>query len=136
MYFCRDCGASGWLSRRLATDDRYCSDVKTINTSFMNRDKEVVLLNTESKRHEAVEEYISEGKPQCDSLCKGQRPYRTSSSDEGTIRLRVCSKTGPNKNGNQKFARNCPECNGNDTICEIGGRNLNAFECGHKPGAI
>lgn len=45
-----------------------------------------------------------------------------SSSDEGTIRLRTCSKTGTNKNGNQKFARTCPECNGNDTICEIGGR--------------
>ena len=122
MYFCRDCGASGWLSRRLATDDRYCSDVKTINTSFMNRDKEVVLLNIESKRHEAVEEYISEGSLNVTHYVKVKDLTEASSSDEGTIRLRICSKTGTNKNGNQKFARTCPECNGNDTICEIGGR--------------
>lgn len=122
MYFCRDCGASGWLSRRLATDDRYCSDVKTINTSFMNRDKEVVLLNIESKRHEAVEEYISEGSLNVTHYIKVKDLTEASSSDGGTIRLRTCSKTGTNKNGNQKFARTCPECNGNDTICEIGGR--------------
>ena len=122
MYFCRDCGASGWLSRRLATDDRYCSDVKPINTSFMNRDKEVVLLNIESKRHEAVEEYISEGSLNVTHYVKIKDLTEASSSDEDTIRLRICSKTGTNKNGNQKFARTCPECNGNDTICEIGGR--------------
>lgn len=39
MYFCRECGASGWLSRRLATDDSYCSDVSSINKAFMNREK-------------------------------------------------------------------------------------------------
>ena len=122
MYFCRDCGASGWLSRRLATDDRYCSDVKTINTSFMNREKEVVLLNIESKRHEAVEEYDSEGSINEPHYVKIRDLTDASSSDKDVIRLRVCSKTGSNQNGNQKFSRTCPECNGNDTICEIGGR--------------
>ena len=122
MYFCRDCGASGWLSRRLATDDRYCSDVKTINTSFMNRDKEVVLLNIESKRHEAVEEYASEGSINVTHYVKIRALTEACSSDKDVIRLRVCSKTGTNKNGNQKFSRTCPECNGIDTICEIGGR--------------
>ena len=122
MYFCRDCGASGWLSRRLATDDRYCSDVKTINTSFMNRDKEVVLLNIESKRHEAVEEYASEGSINVPHYVNIRALTEACSSDKDVIRLRVCSKTGTNKNGNQKFSRTCPECNGIDTICEIGGR--------------
>ena len=88
----------------------------------MNRDKEVVLLNIESKRHEAVEEYISEGSLNVTHYIKVKDLTEASSSDEGTIRLRTCSKTGTNKNGNQKFARTCPECNGNDTICEIGGR--------------
>lgn len=88
----------------------------------MNRDKEVVLLNIESKRHEAVEEYISEGSLNVTHYVKVKDLTEASSSDEGTIRLRICSKTGTNKNGNQKFARTCPECNGNDTICEIGGR--------------
>lgn len=81
-----------------------------------------MLLNIESKRHEAVEEYISEGSLNVTHYVKVKDLTEASSSDEGTIRLRICSKTGTNKNGNQKFARTCPECNGNDTICEIGGR--------------
>ena len=81
-----------------------------------------MLLNIESKRHEAVEEYISEGSLNVTHYIKVKDLTEASSSDEGTIRLRTCSKTGTNKNGNQKFARTCPECNGNDTICEIGGR--------------
>lgn len=122
MYFCRDCGASGWLSRRLATDEGYCCDVKTINTAFMNRDKEVRLLNIESRSHEAVDEYASEGSLNVTHYVKTQSLKEVSGSDDGTIRLRVCSKTGSNKNGNQRFAKTCPECCGADTICEIGGR--------------
>lgn len=122
MYFCRDCGASGWISRRLATDDRYCSDVKTVNTAFAEREKEVYLLNTEMKRHEAVDDYISENAVNITKYVKLKDLTEVSLSDSDTIRLRVCSKTTSNKNGNQKFTRNCPECNGSDTICQIGGR--------------
>lgn len=122
MYFCRDCGASGWISRRLATDDRYCSDVKTVNTAFAEREKEVYLLNTDMKKHEAVDDYISENAVNIAKYVKLKDLTEVSLSDSDTIRLRVCSKTTSNKNGNQKFTRNCPECNGSDTICQIGGR--------------
>lgn len=122
MYFCRDCGASGWISRRLATDDKYCSDVKTINTSFMNKDKEVMLLNIESKKHEAVDDYVNENTVNMPCYVKLKDLLKVDSCDNETIRLRICSKSTSNQNGNQKFSRACPECNGNDTICEIGGR--------------
>ena len=122
MYFCRDCGASGWISRRLATDDRFCSDVRTINMAFASKEKEVVLLNTEMKRHEAVDDYISENAKNVTLHVKMKDLTEASVSDSDTIRLRVCSKSSSNKNGNQKFMRTCPECNGGDTICQIGGR--------------
>ena len=122
MYFCRDCGASGWISRRLATDDRFCSDVRTINMAFASKEKEVVLLNTEMKRHEAVDDYISENATNVTLHVKMKNLTEASVSDSDTIRLRVCSKSSSNKNGNQKFMRTCPECNGGDTICQIGGR--------------
>ncbi|MDY4629104.1 MAG: DEAD/DEAH box helicase [Prevotella sp.] len=122
MYFCRDCGASGWISRRLATDDRFCSDVRTINMAFASKEKEVVLLNTEMKRHEAVDDYISENAKNVTLHVKMKDLTEASVSDSDTIRLRVCSKSSSNKNGNQKFTRTCPECNGGDTICQIGGR--------------
>lgn len=121
MYFCRECGASGWLSRRLATDTCYCSDVATINKAFMDREKEVVLINIESKKHEAIDEYVNENTTNVTHhVCiKDLRDVNASDSD--TLRVRVCSKTTSTRNGNQRFASFCPECN-NNAICEIGGR--------------
>ena len=93
MYFCRDCGASGWISRRLATDDRFCSDVRTINMAFASKEKDVVLLNTEMKRHEAVDDYISENATNVTLHVKMKDLSEASVSDSDTIRLRVCSKS-------------------------------------------
>lgn len=122
MYFCRDCGASGWISRKLATDNRFCCDVSTINQAFAAKDKDVFLLNTELKRHEAVDDYVSENVTNVTQYVKMKDLLVVSESDRDTIRLRVCSKTSSNRNGNQKLLRTCPECNGSDTICQIGGR--------------
>lgn len=121
MYFCRECGASGWLSRRLATDDSYCSDISTINKAFMEREKEVVLLNIESKKHEAVDEYVNENAINVTHYVSTKNLREISESDSDTLRVRVCSKTTSTRNGNQRFATFCPECN-SDAICEIGGR--------------
>lgn len=122
MYFCRECGASGWLTRRLQTDDCYCSDVATINKAFMNHEKEVMLLNIENTSHQPIEEYVNETATNIThhvntkDLC-----IADNSDDEDTLRVRVCSRTTSNENGNQRFATNCPECN-SDSICQIGGR--------------
>ena len=121
MYFCRECGASGWISRRLATDDRYCSDIATINKAFMNREKEVMLLNIESKKHEAVDEYVNENAINITHHVFMKDLREASVSDSDTLRVRVCSKTTSTRGGNQRFASYCPECN-SDSICQIGGR--------------
>ena len=122
MYFCRDCGASGWISRRLATDDRYSSDVRVINKAFAEKDKDVYLLNTEIKRHEAVDDYVNENAISETHYVTLKNLTESSVSDSDIIRLRVCNKTTSNRSGNQRFARACPECNGGETICQIGGR--------------
>ena len=119
MYFCRECGASGWLLRRLATDDSYCSDISTINKAFMDREKEVVLLNIESKKHEAVDEYVNENAINVTHHVSIKNLRELSESDSNTLRVRVCSKTTSTRNGNQRFTPICPECN-SDAICEIG----------------
>lgn len=121
MYFCRECGASGWISRRLATDDRYSSDISTINKAFMGKEKEVVLLNTESDKHSAIDEYVNENALNVTHYVRLKDLTEASQSDSDTIRMRVCGKTTSNRDGNQRFSRFCPECNG-DSICEIGGR--------------
>ncbi len=122
MYFCRDCGASGWISRRLATDDHYCPDVRIVNKAFANNDKEVVLLNTEAKRHEPVDDYKGENALNVTHYVGLKDLREMSKSDVGVVGLRVCRKLTSTKNGNQMFAHICPECNGDNTICQIGGR--------------
>ncbi len=121
MYFCRECGASGWLTRRLQTDDCYCSDVATINKAFMNHEKEVVLLNIENTSHQPIEEYVNETATNITHHVNTKDLCIADNSDEDTLRVRVCSRTTSNENGNQRFATNCPECN-SDSICQIGGR--------------
>ena len=121
MYFCRECGASGWLSRKLHTDDRYCSDVAIINRAYMNHDKDVMLLNIENTDHQPIDEYLND--TATNILCHvSTKDLRIAEgAGEGTLRIRVCSRTTSNRNGNQRFMANCPECNG-DAICQIGGR--------------
>ena len=121
MYFCRECGASGWLSRRLATDNFYCSDVSTINKAFMDREKEVVLLNIESTRHKAIDEYINDNAINVTRHLCVKNLHEVGESDGDTLRVRICSKTTSTRNGNQRFTTICPECN-SDAICEVGGR--------------
>jgi len=121
MYFCRECGASGWITRKLATDDCYCSDISTINKAFMNRDKEVMLLNIESKKHEAIDEYVNENSINVTHYVSLKDLRDASASDSNTLRARICNKTTSTRGGNQRFATYCPECN-SDSICQIGGR--------------
>lgn len=121
MYFCRECGASGWITRRLATDDCYCSDITTINKAFMDREKEVRLLNIESKKHEAIDEYVNENAINVTHHVCMKDLREASVSDSDTLRVRVCSRTTSTRGGNQRFASYCPECN-SDSICQIGGR--------------
>ncbi len=122
MYFCRDCGASGWISRRLATDDRYCSDVKTVNTAFASNEKEVMLINTEAKKHEPVDDYKGENALNATHWVGIKDLREKGEDDANVIKLRICSKHTSTRNGNQRFARVCPECNSDNTICQIGGR--------------
>ena len=87
----------------------------------MGKEKEVVLLNTESNKHKAIDEYVNENTLDVTHYVYMKDLKEASQSDNDTIRLRVCGKTTSNRNGNQRFARFCPECN-SDSICEIGGR--------------
>lgn len=126
MYFCRDCGASGWISRRLATDSSYCCDVKTVNQAFANHEKEVRLLNTETKKHQPHDEYTGENSLNVTHYVSRRDLFELGTTmgvmDDSSVKLRVVSKHTSTRNGNQKFARICPECNGDNTICQIGGR--------------
>ncbi|MCD8293633.1 MAG: DEAD/DEAH box helicase [Clostridia bacterium] len=122
MWFCRDCGASGWISHRLATDDKYSSDIKKINIRFADRDKDVVLLNIGNGSHTPIEEYSGEN-ASCQSCYVRLNDLSDANrNDENVIKLVECCKYSSLEKGSQRFSRACPECNGQDTVSQVGGR--------------
>ncbi len=121
MYFCRECGASGWFTRMMGTDQSYSTNVPTINKAFMNRDKEVMLLNIENTSHQPIDDYLNETATSKAVHVDLKRLRETNGTEENTLRVRVCNRTTSNRNGNQRLATNCPECN-SDALCQVGGR--------------
>ena len=120
MYFCRECGASGWITRKLETEG-FSADVRAVNKDFMTREKEVRLLNIENSSHQPIGEYLNEtaGTEVCHVSTKDLR--KTGPAEEGSLRVRVCTRTTATDNGRQHFAACCPECAG-DTLCQVGHR--------------
>jgi len=121
MYFCRDCGASGWISHALKTSHRFCSDIPTINKEYMGNSKEVVLLNTEEKKHKPLDDYFSEGGANGVVYLNRADLSEAGKEDVHALKIRVASKlkTSTNKSF---FVNDCPECNGTFTITMVGGR--------------
>ncbi len=117
IWFCRDCGASGWISRKLLTDNKYSSDVGVINKAFMNGDRETVLLNIAYSKHTPIDEYLSGNSFNRQQYVKLSNLTIVERNEGDTIRLQVCQKT----TNNQKFSRTCPEC-AQDSISQIGSR--------------
>ena len=78
-------------------------------------------MNIESKKHEAVDEYVNENAINVTHHVSIKNLREMSESDSDTLRVRVCSRMTSTRNGNQRFTMICPECN-SDAICEIGGR--------------
>lgn len=60
MWYCRECGASGWITSRKLTDKKFSSDITEVNKAFMERSCDLRLMNTESERHSPINEFVTE----------------------------------------------------------------------------
>lgn len=121
LYFCRECGASGWLGAEKSSEDGYEYDVSDINKKFMDGDHHVRLLNTYDKAHKPTDEYQTNQGGYEEPYVQKQTLCKKDNLDSESMQLCVCTKT-MNSNDKKRFLRDCPECNGKNTICEVGGR--------------
>ena len=118
MYYCRECGASGWLSRRGETDRGYGINTNVNNSDFMSHKPEVMLLNTVSQSHRAIQEYLGTGS--CFEAIVNTATLRDADSEsKGSIKLVVCNKRSADESGRQSFNRMCPEC-GSESLSIVG----------------
>ena len=57
IYFCRDCGNSGWLTTKKDSEQKFGTDTGLIIRSFMDNEKEIRLMNIESRHVEPIDDY-------------------------------------------------------------------------------
>jgi len=123
IYFCRDCGASGWLTTKKDTEQKFGTDTARINQAFMNNEKEVRLMNTESTLHAPIDEYKNSELAIDETLYVRTNDLSIGAkTDSDVLRVRVVSK-GKYTRGNNKtiFDRKCPLCM-SDSLAIVGGR--------------
>ena len=122
IYFCRDCGASGWISTKNATDLRFATDLGKINKAFMSNDKDIVLINTYGLNHRPIPDYLGDASTNVEEYIRPRDLTIVDSSDDEAMRIVYCSKRRlAKKTGSQAFVKNCPECNSN-SLAIVGGR--------------
>ena len=123
IYFCRDCGASGWLTMKKETEQKYSTDASKIGQAFMKGDKDIRLMNTRTPSHLPVNDYlnseftvISEDYIHTEDLTIGSK------NDDNVLRV-VTMRRGTYRNGgrNMRLDPKCPLCM-NDSLSIVGHR--------------
>ncbi len=56
-YFCRECGASGWLMVKHDNRNKFESDVNEVYTKFFNNHKHIFFVNTDTADHQRIAVY-------------------------------------------------------------------------------
>ena len=113
-YFCRECGASGWMAVKHDNRDKFEGDPTGIYEHYFTNHKNTYFINTKSDKHTAVNDFdgeeISPYVHQVDLKFK---------DTESTNYLHVL---GYRKVKDQKSIHVCPECNTQNTLSIIGTR--------------
>lgn len=111
MYYCRDCGASGWITLRRATDKKFCSDISEVNRAFADNSSDILLLNTEAERHNPIAEFMTEVSTNVSMFIHPNDLSDAAQTDKGVMEVRVCMKRQPRDNRRPQIKMACPECN-------------------------
>ena len=122
IYFCRDCGASGWLTTKKETENRYSVDASRINKAFMDGSKDVCLMNTATQQHIPIAEFDN------GELSTNYEDYIHTADlsigkkgEPNTLKVRVTSRARLNRAGHAMLDRKCPLCM-SDSLAIVGGR--------------
>lgn len=115
MYFCRECGASGWISMRTATDVKYSSDIRAINRAYMDDSNDIVFLNTEDRRHHPIEEHTAG----THIFVKRKDLSDAKETDSSIIELCALKKMITKDGRPPRIEKNCPECD-SDQMAFVG----------------
>jgi len=141
MYYCRDCGASGWLAKKPDNHNKFDSDYREIFRDYFSNHKNIYLVNKDNEVHEPITEYKATDTLKI-KVSKDSLELRNEESEDhlSVIALRRLDK-------NSRAEHVCPECGTQNSISIIGTRtatlssisisqslssNLEAKDDGHR----
>lgn len=117
MYFCRECGASGWLSKKRDNHEKFESDSAEIFQDYFTNHKNIYFINTDTEDHQPIEEYNPTNLIR-KAVSKETLEISNRGSDEKHVPLVAVRKL--NERG--KSDHLCPECGAQNTLSIIGMR--------------
>ena len=115
-WFCRECGASGWLGQKNDNGNSFEQDLRTIYDHFFSNHKNIYFVNTAGENHKPLDEY------EPTDLLNDKYVDRVDLSihdNGGSNRIKIIAVR---KLQNSKARHVCPECNTENTVSIIGTR--------------
>ena len=114
-YFCRECGASGWLANKHDNRNQFERDPLEVYEKFFTNHKNIYLVNTHQESHAAIDEYdpSTSISPYIHTVDLGLHDHM----DKGRMNVFAYRKVHEQKN-----LHVCPECNTANTISIVGTR--------------
>ena len=118
MYYCRECGASGWVANKSTMQESFGQSGSTAAQMFMNNDGNSWLVNTATEGHTPDESFDTfTGKVKPDTL----KILPSVAEDEDAVEFVACQKKEHEKNRTTHW---CPECNTNkDALAIVGAKS-------------
>ncbi len=114
-WFCRECGASGWLGVKADNKEQFDNDINDIYTKFFNHHKNLYLIAPQSEDNLCIEEYEP-----TDILKEYLNKY--SLTLQNSAQINNFSIIGYRKLYQSYNNHICPACNTRNTINLIGTR--------------
>ena len=114
-YYCRECGASGWLVDKHDNRNQFETDPLVVYEKYFSHNKNLYFANTYNEKHFAIEEYDVTDTVTPFVNCSDLRHYDHAA--DGRIHMIAYRKLHDNKTQHQ-----CPECNSLNDISIIGTR--------------
>lgn len=119
MYYCRECGASGWIATKSDMNAKFDTDGSKAANAFMLRSKDVWFINTMTSSHKPDEVF--------DVICDKLKTDTLDiiphiESNDGAMNVYACRRV-ENTSGKNRSTHYCPECSTNmDDLSIVGSR--------------
>lgn len=122
LYFCRDCGASGWITTRAETEHRYSAGPQAAVKAFMDKDPEVRLLNTCTESHRPIADYLGENTANEEEYINPADMTIVGKNDDDALHVVALRRGATHTEGGRlRFDCRCPLCL-SDSLCLVGGK--------------